>query len=193
MTDKMVMVVSEGSFDKALMPLIMGNTAASMGMEVHVFYTFFGLKLLKKGVRPKLKGMMRLFTGMIEKKMKKLKIPAYTEMLDQARELAQTMVEIGTSLNRRTVAVITDMNQPLGHEVGNANEIREAIKVLSNQGCEDEVTVALTIASYMAVLSGVFADFDSAYHELQQIIQSGKAIDKLKELIRLPAGTIIPI
>ena len=98
MTDKMVMVVSEGSFDKALMPLIMGNTAASMGMEVHVFYTFFGLKLLKKGVRPKLKGMMRLFTGMIEKKMKKLKIPGYAEMLDQARELGVNLYACSTSM-----------------------------------------------------------------------------------------------
>ena len=58
MADKVVMVVSEGSFDKALMPLIIGTTAASMGMEVHLFYTFFGLKLLKKGVRPKLKGLV---------------------------------------------------------------------------------------------------------------------------------------
>ena len=98
MTDKMVMVVSEGSFDKALMPLIMGNTAASMGMEVHVFYTFFGLKLLKKGVRPKLKGVMRLFTGMIEKKMKRLKIPGYGEMLDQARELGVNLYACSTSM-----------------------------------------------------------------------------------------------
>ncbi|MEA1962433.1 MAG: pyrimidine-nucleoside phosphorylase [Bacillota bacterium] len=113
---------------------------------------------------------------------------AFMKSLEQAKELAQTMVEIGTSLNRKTVAVITDMSQPLGHEVGNANEICEAIMVLSNQGCEDEVTVALTIASYMAVLSGAFADFDSAYNELQQIIQSGKAIDKLKELISIQGG-----
>ena len=98
MTDKMVMVVSEGSFDKALMPLIMGNTAASMGMEVHVFYTFFGLKLLKKGVRPKLKGMMRLFTGMIERKMKRLKIPGYGEMLDQAKELGVNLYACSTSM-----------------------------------------------------------------------------------------------
>lgn len=98
MTDKFCMVVSEGSFDKAMMPLIMGNTAASMGMEVHVFYTFFGLKLLKKGIRPKLPGMWRLFTGMIEKKMKKAKYPGYQEMLAQAKELGVNFYACSTSM-----------------------------------------------------------------------------------------------
>ena len=98
MADKLVMVVSEGSFDKAMMPLIMGTTAASMGMEVHVFYTFFGLKLLKKGVRPKLKGLMRLFTGMIEGKMKKLKIPGYDEMMQQAKDLGVNFYACSTSM-----------------------------------------------------------------------------------------------
>ncbi|HUS56535.1 MAG TPA: DsrE/DsrF/DrsH-like family protein [Thermoplasmata archaeon] len=98
MADKMVMVVSEGSFDKAMMPLIMGNTAASMGMEVHVFFTFFGLKLLKKGVKPKLNGMMRPFTGMIERKMKKLKIPGFAEMMAQARDLDVKLYACSTSM-----------------------------------------------------------------------------------------------
>jgi len=98
MADKFVMVVAEGSFDKAMMPLIMGTTAASMGMEVHVFYTFFGLKLLKKGVRPKLKGMMSLFTGMIEKKMKKNKIPGYNEMMQQAKDLGVNFYACSTSM-----------------------------------------------------------------------------------------------
>jgi len=98
MADKFVMVVAEGSFDKAMMPLIMGTTAASMGMDVHVFYTFFGLKLLKKGVRPKLKGMMSLFTGMIEKKMKKNKIPGYNEMMQQAKDLGVNFYACSTSM-----------------------------------------------------------------------------------------------
>ena len=98
MADKMVMVVSEGSFDKAMMPLIMGNMAASMGMEVHVFFTFFGLKLLKKGVKPKLNGMMRPFTGMIERKMKKLKIPGFAEMMAQARDLDVKLYACSTSM-----------------------------------------------------------------------------------------------
>ena len=113
---------------------------------------------------------------------------AFMKSIDEARELARTMVDIGNSLNRKTIAVISNMNQPLGHEVGNANEIREAIEVLSNKGSKDETTVALTIASYMAVLGGAFSDFDRAYRELEEIIKSGKAIDKLKELVKMQGG-----
>ena len=98
MADKVVMVVSEGSFDKALMPLIIGTTAASMGMEVHLFYTFFGLKLLKKGVRPKLKGLMRPFTGMIQNKMKKLKVPGFDEMMQQSKDLGVNFYACSTSM-----------------------------------------------------------------------------------------------
>jgi len=98
MAERFCMVVSEGTFDKAMMPLIMGTTAASMGMEVHVFYTFFGLKLLKKGVRPKLPGLMSLFTGMMEKKMKKVNVPGYQEMLTQAKEMGVNFYACSTSM-----------------------------------------------------------------------------------------------
>ena len=98
MADKFCMVVSEGSFDKAMMPLIMGNTAASMGMEVHVFYTFFGLKLLKKGVKPKLPGLWRIGTGMMIKKMNKANYPGYDEMLKQAKELGVNFYACSTSM-----------------------------------------------------------------------------------------------
>lgn len=98
MADKFCMVVSEGSFDKAMMPLIMGNTAASMGMEVHVFYTFFGLKLLKKGVKPKLPGLWRIGTGMMIKKMKKVNYPGYDEMLKQAKDLGVNFYACSTSM-----------------------------------------------------------------------------------------------
>ncbi len=113
---------------------------------------------------------------------------AFMKSIDEARDLARTMVDIGKSLNRNTIAVITNMNQPLGYEIGNANEIKEAIEVLKGNGAEDETTVALTIASYMCVLGGAFSDFDSAYEHLKEIIKSGKAIDKLKELIQIQGG-----
>lgn len=113
---------------------------------------------------------------------------AFMKTVEEARELARTMVEIGKHLNRRTVAVITDMNQPLGHEVGNANEVREAIEVLKGMGSEDETTVALTIASHMSVLGGAFKEFDEAFKSLSEIIKSGKAIEKLKELVKIQGG-----
>lgn len=108
--------------------------------------------------------------------------------VDQAIELATTMVEIGKSLNRKTIAVVTDMSQPLGHEVGNANEVKEAIEILKGKGAEDETTVVLTLASYMAVLGGAFQNFDSAYLKLSQILKEGTAVEKFKELIRIQRG-----
>lgn len=95
---KVSIVVSEGTFDKAMMPLIISTTAASMGMEVHIFFTFFGLKLLKKGTKPKLPGMMRFFTGMILKKMKKFKIPDFEELKQQAIDLGVHLYACSTSM-----------------------------------------------------------------------------------------------
>jgi peroxiredoxin family protein len=98
MAEKMCIVVSEGHFDKAMMPLILGTTGASMGLEVHLFYTFFGLKLLTKGNKPKLPGMMRLFTGMIRKKMAKNKIPLPEEMMKTALDLGVNFYACSTSM-----------------------------------------------------------------------------------------------
>jgi peroxiredoxin family protein len=92
------MVVSEGTFDKAYMPLIMGTTAASMGTEVHVFYTFFGTGLLKKVAKPKLPGMYRLFTGMFQKKMKKVGIPNHDEMMQQAMDMGVSFYACSTTM-----------------------------------------------------------------------------------------------
>ena len=113
---------------------------------------------------------------------------AFMKTIQEAEKLAETMVGIGKSLKRDTVAVITNMDQPLGHQVGNSNEVKEAIKVLSGNGSEDETTIALTIASHMCVLGGAFEDFDTAYDKLQETIRTGMAIDKLKELISIQGG-----
>lgn len=113
---------------------------------------------------------------------------AFMKSLDEARILARTMVDIGKELNRKTIAIITNMDQPLGREVGNTNEVIEALKVLRGEGCEDETTIALTIASYMCLLGGEFQNFHDAYKELEDLIGSGKAIEKFKELIKIQGG-----
>jgi pyrimidine-nucleoside phosphorylase/thymidine phosphorylase len=113
---------------------------------------------------------------------------AFMKSLDDARELAKTMVNIGNALNRKTVAVITNMDQPLGHEVGNANEIKEAIEVLRGHGAEDETQVALTIASYMAVLGGAFKETTEAKAHFEKVIASGEAIELLKKFIEIQGG-----
>lgn len=113
---------------------------------------------------------------------------AFMKTVDDASTLAETMVEIGKSLNRKTVAVVSDMSQPLGHEVGNANEVCEAIRVLKGMGAEDETTVALTIASIMTVLGGAYKTISEAHEALTQKIKSGEALNKFKELIKIQGG-----
>ncbi len=115
---------------------------------------------------------------------------AFIKSVDKAMELSQMMVDIGKELNKKTIAVITDMNQPLGYEIGNANEIKEAVKVLSGKGPDDIRIISLTIASYMAVLAGKYFDFKAAYYELEKILSSGKALKKLKELVEIQCGNI---
>jgi len=95
---KFAMVVSEGTFDKAMMSMMMGNTAASMGMDTHIFFTFFGLNLLKKGMKPKMPGMFRLFTGMMIKKMKGIGIEGFQEQLAMAKDLGIHLYACSTSM-----------------------------------------------------------------------------------------------
>jgi pyrimidine-nucleoside phosphorylase len=113
---------------------------------------------------------------------------AFMKTVEEARELARTMVQIGKDVNIKTIAVITNMDQPLGHEVGNFNEVKEVIEILKGNGSEDEVTVSLTIAAYMALLAGAFDDFNSAYKKLENILKSGIALDKFRELIEAQGG-----
>lgn len=113
---------------------------------------------------------------------------AFMKSLSEAKELAYTMVEIGKSLHRKTIAIVTDMSQPLGHEVGNANEVKEAIEVLKGKGAQDLTAVSITIAAYMAVLGGAYSDFNIACSALEQVIKSGMAIEKLKQLIEIQGG-----
>ncbi len=113
---------------------------------------------------------------------------AFMKSLKEAKKLAKVMVNIGKELNKKTIAVISDMNQPLGYGIGNAIEVKEAVEVLSGAGFEDITTVALTIASYMTIIGGAFKDFNSAYKKLKEIISSGAAINKFKELIEMQNG-----
>lgn len=114
---------------------------------------------------------------------------AFMKSPDAAGELARTMVEIGKSLDKKTVAVVTDMSQPLGREVGNANEVREAIEVLLGRGEDSGLNViSLTIAAHMAVLGGAYPEFDQAYAKLAQIIATGMAVVQLEQLVAIQGG-----
>ncbi len=115
---------------------------------------------------------------------------AFMRTIAEARELSETMVAIGKTLGRRIVAIISDMDQPLGHQIGNALEIKEVIEVLRGCGPDDLTQVSLTIASYMAMLGGAFNDFDTAYRGLSEIIRSGQAYQKLRQLVEIQGGQV---
>lgn len=113
---------------------------------------------------------------------------AFMKTVAEARQLAETMVQIGQRLGRNTVAVITDMSQPLGYEVGNASEVREAIEVLAGRGPEDLRTISLTIAAHMAVLGGAYGTYEEAQSQLQAHLDQGSALDTFKQFIIAQGG-----
>lgn len=113
---------------------------------------------------------------------------AFMKTVEDARKLARAMVSIGNGLGRKTVAVLTNMNEPLGHEVGNANEVREAIDALKGKGSQDLISVAVTIASYMAVLGGAYKNLEDAEKRIREVIEDGTALDKFVTLAEIQGG-----
>jgi pyrimidine-nucleoside phosphorylase len=105
-----------------------------------------------------------------------------------ARELAESLVEVGRAAGRRVVAYVTNMGQPLGRAVGNAVEVREAIETLRGDGPPDLVELATTVASEMALLAGVAADRADAMGKIAAALRSGAGLEKLRELIAAQGG-----
>lgn len=118
---------------------------------------------------------------------------AFMKTLEDARALAKAMVSIGRGLGRDTVAVLTNMNEPLGKEVGNANEVREAIKTLKGEGMQDLVNVSVTIAGHMAVLGGAFDSVEDAEKAIRENMKNGKALEMLKTLVKIQGGNVSQI
>lgn len=113
---------------------------------------------------------------------------AFMKSLEAAETLARAMVDIGSQVGRKTVAVISDMNQPLGFAVGNALEVREAIETLAGKGPRDLTELALAIGSRMLVLGGLVATEEEGRVKLQEIMVSGKAVEKLAEMVEAQGG-----
>jgi pyrimidine-nucleoside phosphorylase len=100
---------------------------------------------------------------------------AFMQDLEESRRLAETMVEIGSRHDVKTMALITSMDQPLGREVGNANEMRESIEVLRGEGPADVVELTLSLGEVMMELAGI----EGGREALKESIESGKALEKL--------------
>lgn len=113
---------------------------------------------------------------------------AFMKELDEARALAEAMVEIGNGAGRETVAIISDMSQPLGFAVGNALEVKEAIATLKGEGPADLTELSLTLASQMVLLAKQADSIEQAREKLLVAIENGEAVAKLKLLIEAQGG-----
>lgn len=113
---------------------------------------------------------------------------AFMKSIEDAEELAQTMVNIGNGVGRDTMAVISDMSQPLGAAIGNGLEVKEAIDTLKGEGPEDLTELSLVLGSQMAYLGGVGKDLADARRLLEANIQNGKALEKFRTFIEAQGG-----
>ncbi len=113
---------------------------------------------------------------------------AFMKAEEDAFSLAKEMVELGKNAGRKAVAVVSDMDQPLGYAVGNSLEVKEAIDTLKGNGPADFLELCLTLGSYMVELGGLAADEKEARKMLEQTIADGSALEKLAQFIEAQGG-----
>lgn len=113
---------------------------------------------------------------------------AFMKTLEDAKKLGHAMVRIGKQVGRNTIAVITDMNQPLGYAIGNSLEIVEAIDTLKGQGPSDLTELTHTLAANMFVLAGRVQTVEEGLKLADELIQSGQAIEQLREWVSSQGG-----
>ncbi len=125
---------------------------------------------------------------------------AFMKTEDQARALAKALVSIGKNAGMDCMALISDMNQPLGRMIGNALEIQETIDILKGEGPDDITNLVLTLGSQMVVLAKKAKTLDEARQMLEEVIADGKALESFRQMVIAQGGderviddpTIIP-
>ncbi|MGF9856189.1 pyrimidine-nucleoside phosphorylase [Priestia endophytica] len=113
---------------------------------------------------------------------------AFMKNLEDAKALAQSMVNIGNNVGRQTMAVISDMSQPLGFAIGNALEVEEAIDTLKGKGPKDLEELCLVLGSYMVYLADKALSLEEARRMLQEVIENGKALESFKTFLAAQGG-----
>ncbi len=113
---------------------------------------------------------------------------AFMKTLEDSRDLAKAMVRIGNNVGRKTMAVISDMSQPLGFAIGNALEVKEAIDTLKGEGPEDLTELCLTLGSHMVLLAEKATNVQEARQMLKNAIKDGSALETLKVFLRSQGG-----
>lgn len=115
---------------------------------------------------------------------------AFMKTKEKAQELADTMIKIGKLANRKTIAVITPMEQPLGRNVGNSLEVIEAVEALKGEWADDLKEVVLELGSNMLKLAGKGDNLEENKEKMLKNIQNGKALTKLEELVQNQGGDV---
>lgn len=113
---------------------------------------------------------------------------AFMKTKEAAFDLAREMVDIGNGAGKNTIGIVTDMDQPLGCAIGNALEVKEAIDTLNGTGPEDFVELCMTLGAYMLIVGGKAQTEEEARAKLKEVIDNGKALDKLAEFIEAQGG-----
>jgi pyrimidine-nucleoside phosphorylase len=113
---------------------------------------------------------------------------AFMKDLKSARKLAQALVRVGTRAKKQVVALLTDMNEPIGRSIGNALETREAIAILHNAGPEDTRELTLTLAAEMLVLGKAERSLEKARQRLERALADGSAFDRFLRMVRAHGG-----
>lgn len=113
---------------------------------------------------------------------------AFMKTDEDAENLAHAMVRIGNNVGRNTMAVISDMSQPLGEAIGNALEVKEAIDTLKGQGPADLTELVLVLGSQMVVLAKQAETLDEARAKLIEVIENGAALEKFKTFLSNQGG-----
>lgn len=108
---------------------------------------------------------------------------AFMKTIEEAKLLAKLMVEIGKLAHKKVIAVLTNMDEPLGYFIGNAHEIHEAVQTLLGKGPEDLNHVASTLVAHLLVQSNLYQDFDIAYDASRLVLQKGLAFPYLNRMI----------
>lgn len=113
---------------------------------------------------------------------------AFMKTREDALALAKEMVQLGKNAGRRTIAVVSNMDQPLGNTVGNALEVREAIDTLNGNGPRDFTELVMTLGSYMLLAGGKVDKEETARRMLRQVVEDGSALRKLAEFVKAQGG-----
>jgi pyrimidine-nucleoside phosphorylase len=120
----------------------------------------------------------------------KVGLGAFMETLEEARKLSRLMVEIARLSGRRAVALLSDMNQPLGYAVGNALEVKEAIDMLHGNAPEDLYEHCMEVASHMLVLGNKTSDLREARDLAESALREGRAWERFRTLVEVQGGDV---